>query len=80
MIQLILKEDILEEVKKDQTLFGKVASALGVSVLTAYRRIPKNNPDIATATVLQTIANHLTEKTGKKVKVTDLVSELQPVA
>ncbi len=59
MAQLILKPEIVEEIKNNQILFGEVAKALGISIRTLFDLLPKNPPRLATASVLQVLRERL---------------------
>lgn len=61
MAKLVLKEQIVDQIKSDQVLFGKVAAAMGLTVRTMFDLLPKANaPErLATATVLQVLRDHL---------------------
>lgn len=74
MEQMILKPEILDRIKKDQILFGKVSSAMGLSIRTVFELLPSNPPRLATASVLKVLREHLKIKNDK-----DLLTEA-PVA
>jgi hypothetical protein len=59
MEQLILKQEIVDAIKKDTILFGKVAAALGLSIRTMSDLLPANPPRLATASVLKVLREHL---------------------
>lgn len=59
MAQLILKPAVIEQINKDQVLFGKVAKAMDLGIRTLYEMLPKNPPRLANATVLAVLREHL---------------------
>ena len=59
MPQLVLKQEIISAIKKDQILFGKVAAGLDLSIRTMSDLLPSNPPRMATATVLKVLRDHL---------------------
>ena len=74
MGKLILKQEVVDNIKGDQILFGKVASAMGLSIRTMYELLPSNPPRLASATVLKVLREHLKVK-----KDIELLEELQAV-
>lgn len=75
MAQLILKPEIVEEIKTNQVLFGEVAKALDISIRTLFDLLPKNPPRIATASVLQVLRERL-----NFTQDSDLLQEMQEPA
>lgn len=73
---LILKKEIIEEIKNDQVLFGKVSKAMGLTIRTMFDLLPKPiaRERLTTATVLQVLRDHLKIK-----KDSELLME-EPVA
>jgi hypothetical protein len=59
MEQLVLKHSIIEKIKKDQILFGKVAATLELSIRTMSDLLPTNPPRLANASVLKVLREHL---------------------
>jgi hypothetical protein len=53
-----LKEDVLELIKTDPILHGKVAAVLGVVSSSLTRLLLQNHPKLTQAAVLQTIKEH----------------------
>lgn len=82
MEKIVLKDEILEKIKSDQILFGKVAATLGLSVRTMSDLLPKNPPRFATASVLNVILEHVKdEKDNAFFTYEDLTKEIfEPVA
>ena len=73
MEKLILKQEIVDRVRTDQILFGKVAYALGVNVLSLNRILLINDPRLTQYNVLKALREHLNVKQD-----TDLLTEMQP--
>ena len=73
---LILKEEIIEKIKDDQVLFGKVSKAMGLSIRTMFDLLPKPiaRERLTTATVLRVLRDHLKIK-----KDSELLME-EPIA
>lgn len=71
MEQLILKPEIVEAIKDDAILFGKVAAAMNLRVRTMYDLILTNPPRLANASVLKVLREHLNIK-----KDSDLLTEM----
>lgn len=71
----ILKQEIVDKIKSDQILFGKVAYALGVSVLSLQRILLNNEARLTQFSVLKVLREHLNLKQD-----TDLLTEMEPAA
>ena len=81
MENIVLKNEILERIRTDQILFGKVASTLGLSVRTMSDLLPSNPPRFATASVLNVILDHVKdEQDNTFFDMEDLIQEKQEVA
>lgn len=74
--QMVFKSEIVVEIRKDQVLFGKVATALGVAIRTLQDKLPANKPELATASSLKVIREHLSQKWGRVVQDKELLMEL----
>lgn len=72
MGEIVLKEEIMEKIKSDPTLYGKVAEAAGVSPFSLPGLIYKNSPKLTQAKVLNTIREHL-----NLAQDTNLFTEMQ---
>jgi hypothetical protein len=72
MEQLVLKQDIIDTIKKDQVLFGKVAATLGLSIRTMSDLLPANPPRLANASVLKVLREHL-----KVTEDSELLTEME---
>lgn len=59
MAQLVLKTEILDKVRKDPMLFGKVGSCLGLSVRRLMDISYKHDPRLTQASVMQILKAHL---------------------
>lgn len=59
MEQMVLKQDIIDTIKRDQILFGKVAATLKLSIRTMSDLLPANPPRLANASVLKVLREHL---------------------
>lgn len=68
-----LKSWVLDKVRSDATLFGKVSDAVGVGPLSLPRTLRENDPRLTQANVLKVIADHLGEQD------TNLFLELQVI-
>lgn len=62
MEQLILKQKIVEAIKKDTILYGKVAFILGVSIRSMERILIANRPELTQAAILKLLKDHLGKK------------------
>ena len=62
MEQLVLKQDVVDAIKKDSALYAKVASLLGVSSYTMPRILIANDARLTQASILKTIREHLNIK------------------
>jgi uncharacterized membrane protein len=71
MERIVLKEEILDRIRTDGILFGKVAFALDVMPSTMPRIIQKNASKLTQIGVLKIIAEHL------GVQSTDILLEKQ---
>lgn len=58
MAQLVLKQEILDGIVDDPTLFGAIAKSLGVSVLYLPKLIKANDAKLTQASILKVIADH----------------------
>lgn len=76
MSQLVLRPEILEKLRTDPILFGKVAEVVGKSLSYTLRLISENDSRLTTASTLRVIKDHI----GGKVKDTDLLMETQTAA
>ncbi len=56
---MILKQGIMEKIKSDPLLFGKVAYILGVSPLSMPRILASNSPKLTRTSVLKLLKQHL---------------------
>ncbi len=72
MEQLILKQEIVEAIKKDTILYGKVAFILGVSIRSMQRILDANRPELTQAAILKLLKSHL-----GKTKDSDLLEPVQ---
>ena len=72
MGQLILKQEVLDKIKKDGELFIKVSKAVGVSHFTLPALIYKNDPKLTQYSVLQVLRQELEIKNDN-----DLLTEKQ---
>lgn len=59
MEQLVLKQEILDSMKKDPMLSGKVGHILGISTMTLPKMIMLNDRRLTQASVLKIIREHL---------------------
>jgi hypothetical protein len=71
MERLILKQGIVDAIKFDPILYGKVAVVLGVSISSMPRILKANQPDLAQASILRLLRDHLGVKHDK-----DLLEEV----
>lgn len=69
MSELVLKPEVLEAMKRDPMLYGKVAAAINASPLSMPDMIRKNHRRFTEAKALKVMAEHL----GKDEK--DLITE-----
>lgn len=70
MNRIVLKEEILEEIKSDEALKEKVANAIGISKYSMPRLIYGNDKKLTQAAVLKVLREHL------KLKDKDLIAEI----
>lgn len=75
MEQLVLKPEVLEKIKDDPMLFGKVASVLGLKTRGLTDLLPKNPPRMATASVLRVLREHLNVTEDNELLVELTISE-----
>lgn len=73
MEKLILKQEIVDKVRTDQILFGKVAYALGVNVLSLNRILLNNDPRLTQYSVLKVLREHLNLKQDREL-LTEMVA------
>lgn len=73
MDRLILKQDIVDRIKEDQLLYGKVAYVLGIGAPSLRAVLRANHEKLTQAAVLRVLRDHL----GKK-KDSDLLTNMQP--
>lgn len=61
MAKLVLKDKIVDQIKTDQVLYGKVAFAMDLTIRSMFDVLRKENASerLATATVLQVLRDHL---------------------
>ncbi len=59
MGELILKKEILEKIKKDPVLFGKVAECLDTTVRYGLILVHNNDVKLTQANVLRILKNYL---------------------
>lgn len=59
MEPMILKQEIMEKIKSDPLLYGKVAYVLGVSPLSMPRILGSNSPKLVRISVLKLLKQHL---------------------
>lgn len=59
MKQMILKQEILDKMKSDPLLFGKVGFILGISSMTLPKMIMLNDRRLTQASVLRVLREHL---------------------
>jgi hypothetical protein len=70
MVQ-VLKQEILDNIKRDPILFGRVAEALGVAPTTLPRIIYDNDRKLTQIGVLKVLGKHL------KKSQNDLLEEIR---
>lgn len=75
MGKLVLKKEILDKVKKDPVLYGRVAESVGVSAFSLPGLIYNNSQKLTQAYVLNTIREHL-----NLPQDTELLEEMQEPA
>lgn len=71
---LILKQEIVDKVKEDQILYGKVAKALGIGAPSLIYLLRVNSTKLTQASVMMVLKDHLNIK-----KDSELLTEMQPV-
>jgi len=59
MAQLVLKQEIVDAIKRDTILYGKVAASMGVGIRGLYKILSENSVRLTTATVLLVIREHM---------------------
>jgi hypothetical protein len=59
MKRLVLKENIIEKIKRDQELNGIVAKSIDASTLTMPRLLKSNHPKLTQASALMVIREYL---------------------
>jgi hypothetical protein len=62
MKQWVLKEEVIDAIKSDQLLYGKVAKALSVNITSMPRILVNKSVKLTQVTVLEVIASHLQKK------------------
>jgi len=75
MGEIVLKESILEEVKSDPVLSGKIAVELGVTASSMYRILRDNDKRLTQAGILAIIRDH-----QNLPQDTELLEEMQEPA
>lgn len=71
MEQLVLKQEVVDAIKKDTGLYAAVASLLGVSSYSMPRILIANDARLTQASVLKVLRDHLKIK-----KDADLLTEM----
>lgn len=59
MDRLILRSEIVDAIKRDQLLYGKMAYLLGVSIRSMPRILAANSPKLTEAAVIKILKEHL---------------------
>jgi hypothetical protein len=72
MEQLILKQSVVDAIKRDPILYAQVANALGRSSYSLPRILILNDPRLTQATILKLLKNHL-----KVSKDSDLLTVME---
>lgn len=72
MGELVLKQSILDKIKDDAELYGKVATELDVKPLSLPRILKENNKKLTQAGVLRILREHLGE-----MQDSELLEEMQ---
>ncbi|MDB5200528.1 MAG: hypothetical protein JWO92_2491 [Chitinophagaceae bacterium] len=79
MSDLILKKEVLDKLKKDPELFGKVASELGTTVSYGLQLLNNNDPKLTQANVLRIILEHVKDDQDNTfLEYEDLLTEAIP--
>ncbi len=72
MDRLILKKEVVEEIKYDAVLYGKVAASLGIGAPSLRFVLARNHIKLTQASVLRILREHL-----GITKDSDLLTEMQ---
>lgn len=72
MGQIVLKQEIVDKIKTDAELFGKVATVLDISPLSLPRLLYANDIKLTQAGVLRILCEHLGE-----IQDSNLLTEMQ---
>jgi hypothetical protein len=59
MEKIVLKKEIIKDIKEDGALFGKIADTLKMSPISLPRLLYSNDEKLTQASVLRTIKDHL---------------------
>lgn len=59
MDRLILKQEIVDAIKKDQVLYGKVATLIDVTILSMRKVLNDNSRKLTEASVLKFLKEYL---------------------
>lgn len=59
MSQLVLKQEVVDAIKRDTILYAKVATALGISSYTMPKVLGGNEVRLTQASVLRVLREHL---------------------
>jgi len=59
IMKIVLKQDILNRIKSDPILYGKVASEVGVVPMTLPRLLYSNDPRLTQAGILEIIKSSM---------------------
>lgn len=59
MKKLILKQEVIDKIRKDPILFGTIAHTLGITPMSLPRVLSANSVRLTEALVLQELRNHL---------------------
>lgn len=62
------KQEILEQIKNEPTLFGLVAEALGVRPVSLIKAIERNGPSLNQYSIVTLVATHLGKEASKIVE------------
>ena len=67
MSELVLKSEVLDKIKNDPILFGKVAGSVGKSLSYTLRLLTINDDRLTKASVLKILREHLNVNTDAEL-------------
>ena len=76
MAQIILRQETIEKINKDQILFGKMAHACDVAPITFTRLLKSNtSPKLTQATAIKVLREHLNVEDSELLEEMELIND-----